>query len=76
MVCPILAEKRGLVSKETVVLRRCGSDTRKFGLSTELINQILAEKSRVRTYSLYEHAPSFNGAHHPITHTLLGQHVV
>ena len=27
----------GLVSKETVVLRRCGSDTRKFGLSTELI---------------------------------------
>ena len=30
-------EKRGLVSKETVVLRRWGSDTRKFGLSTELI---------------------------------------
>ena len=29
--------KRGLVSKETVVLRRWGSDTRKFGLSTELI---------------------------------------
>ena len=28
---------RGLVSKETVVLRRWGSDTRKFGLSTELI---------------------------------------
>ena len=27
----------GLVSKETVVLRRWGSDTRKFGLSTELI---------------------------------------
>ena len=38
--------KMGLVSKETVVLRRWGSDTRKFGLSTEftlstpLINQI------------------------------------
>ena len=31
---------RGLVSKETVVLRRWGSDTRKFGLSTPLINQI------------------------------------
>ena len=30
-------EERGLVSKETVVLRRWGSDTRKFGLSTELI---------------------------------------
>ena len=30
-------ESRGLVSKETVVLRRWGSDTRKFGLSTELI---------------------------------------
>ena len=30
-------EKRGLVSEETVVLRRWGSDTRKFGLSTELI---------------------------------------
>ena len=29
-------EKRGLVSKETVVLRRWGSETRKFGLSTEL----------------------------------------
>ena len=28
---------RGLVSEETVVLRRWGSDTRKFGLSTELI---------------------------------------
>ena len=28
---------RGLVSKETVVLRRWGSDTRKFCLSTELI---------------------------------------
>ena len=27
----------GLVSKETVVLRRWGSETRKFGLSTELI---------------------------------------
>ena len=26
-----------LVSKETVVLRRWGSETRKFGLSTELI---------------------------------------
>ena len=32
------------VSKETVVLRRWGSDTRKFGLSTELINQIFAYK--------------------------------
>ena len=30
--------KRGLVSKETVVLRRWGSETRKFSLSTELIN--------------------------------------
>ena len=30
-------ELRGLVSIETVVLRRWGSDTRKFGLSTELI---------------------------------------
>ena len=29
-------DKRGLVSKETVVLRRWGSETRKFGLSTEL----------------------------------------
>ena len=29
--------ERGLVFKETVVLRRWGSDTRKFGLSTELI---------------------------------------
>ena len=29
-------EKRGLVSKETVVLRWWGSETRKFGLSTEL----------------------------------------
>ena len=28
---------RGLVSEETVVLRRWGSETRKFGLSTELI---------------------------------------
>ena len=28
---------RGLVSEETVVLRRWGSDTRKFGLSMELI---------------------------------------
>ena len=28
---------RGLVSQETVVLRRWGSETRKFGLSTELI---------------------------------------
>ena len=28
---------RGLVPKETVVLRRWGSDTQKFGLSTELI---------------------------------------
>jgi len=28
---------RGLVSEETVMLRRWGSDTRKFGLSTELI---------------------------------------
>ena len=30
--------KGGLVSEETVVLRRWGSETRKFGLSTELIN--------------------------------------
>ena len=30
-------EKRGLVSEKTVVLRRWGSETRKFGLSTELI---------------------------------------
>ena len=30
-------EIRGLVSKETVVLRRWGSDTREFGISTELI---------------------------------------
>ena len=30
----------GLVSEETVVLRRWGSDTRKFGLSTELIMKI------------------------------------
>ena len=29
--------QRGLVSIETVVLRRWGSDTRKFGLSTEFI---------------------------------------
>ena len=29
--------KRGLVSEETVVLRRWGIETRKFGLSTELI---------------------------------------
>ena len=28
---------KGLVSEETVVLRRWGSETRKFGLSTELI---------------------------------------
>ena len=28
---------RGLVSEETVMLRWWGSDTRKFGLSTELI---------------------------------------
>ena len=32
-----LCWKRGLVSEETVVLRRWGSETRKFGLSTELI---------------------------------------
>ena len=32
-----ICEKRGLFSKETVVLRRWGSDTQKFGLSTELI---------------------------------------
>ena len=31
-------ELRGLVSEETVVLRQWGSDTRKCGLSTELIN--------------------------------------
>ena len=31
---------RGLVSEETVVLRRWGSDTRKFGSSTELIMSI------------------------------------
>ena len=31
------SELRGIVSKETVVLRRWGSETRKFGLSTELI---------------------------------------
>ena len=31
-----VSELRGLVSKETVVLRRWGSETRKFGLSTEL----------------------------------------
>ena len=30
-------KERGLVSEETVVLRRWGSETRKFGLSTELI---------------------------------------
>ena len=36
---------RGLVSKETVVLRRWGSDTRKFGLSTPLINQIFVYDS-------------------------------
>ena len=29
---------KGLVSKETVVLRRGGTETRKFALSTELIN--------------------------------------
>ena len=29
--------RRGLVSEEAVVLHRWGSDTRKFGLSTELI---------------------------------------
>ena len=33
----ILNEERGLVSKETVVLRRWGSGTREFGLSTVLI---------------------------------------
>ena len=32
----VILELRGLVSKETVVLRRWGSETRKFGLSTEL----------------------------------------
>ena len=31
------AEYRGSVSEETVMLRRWGSETRKFGLSTELI---------------------------------------
>ena len=34
-------EQRGLVSKETVVLHRWGSDTRKFGLSTELILSLI-----------------------------------
>ena len=38
--CPTRLKLRGLVSEETVVLRRWGSETRKFGLSTELINQI------------------------------------
>ena len=33
-------EDKGLVSEETVKLRRWGSDTRKFGLSTELIVEI------------------------------------
>ena len=33
----MMKEGGGLVSKETVVLRRWGSETRKFGLSTELI---------------------------------------
>ena len=37
LLCEFFCEERGLVSKETVVLRRWGSDTRKFGLSTELI---------------------------------------
>ena len=32
-----LCWKKGLVSEETGVLRRWGSETRKFGLSTELI---------------------------------------
>ena len=32
-----LIEKRGLVSEETVVLRRWGTETRNLGLSTELI---------------------------------------
>ena len=32
-----LDPERGLVFKETVVLRRWGSDAQKFGLSTELI---------------------------------------
>ena len=32
-----VSENWGLVSEETVVLRRWGSETRKFGLSTELI---------------------------------------
>ena len=33
----VLQGDGGLVSEETMVLRRWGSDTRKFGLSTELI---------------------------------------
>ena len=37
VLIPVCLVYRGLVSKETVVLRRWGSDTRKLGLSTELI---------------------------------------
>ena len=33
----LLLVQRGVVSEETVVLRRWGSETRKFGLSTEFI---------------------------------------
>ena len=44
---------RGLVSKETVVLRRWGSDTRKFGLSTPLINQIFVHNFAKMTLFLF-----------------------
>ena len=37
LVTSFTLRRRGLVSKETVVLRRWGGETRKFGLSTELI---------------------------------------
>ena len=36
-IARVCIKLRGLVSKETVVLRRWGSETRKFGISTELI---------------------------------------
>ena len=42
--------KRGLVSEETVVLRRWGSDTRKFGLSIDHRTEI--EKLTFRALAL------------------------
>ena len=52
----VLCKGKGLVSEETVVLRRWGSDARKFGLSTELVMQVdhrtEIEKLRFRALAL------------------------